>query len=99
LAPGPPPAEKSPEHEVDLVSVLESSDPFAVSLAKATLQDAGIPFVERGDDAEERGLTGMTPAGAGASQFMVESGRAEEARELLEPLLHPEPIAEEDAEP
>jgi hypothetical protein len=82
---------------VDLVSVLETSDPFAGNLAKASLEDAGIPFVERGDDAGERTLTGLTQAGAAASQFLVEADRAAEARELMEPLLNPEPLAEEEA--
>ena len=94
LAPGPPPATREEGHEVDLVTVLQTSDPFAANLAKATLEDAGIDYVAGGDDANERGLTGMSPAGAMASQLQVESDRAEEAREALEPILNPEPIAE-----
>lgn len=86
LVPGAPPAEKSAEHNIRLVTVFENHDPFAVNLAKATLQDAGIEFVERGDDAGERGLSGMTPAGALASQIQVAANHATQARELLEPL-------------
>jgi hypothetical protein len=37
--------------------------------------------------------------GAMASRIQVELARAAEARELLEPLLNPEPIGEEEAEP
>jgi hypothetical protein len=33
------------------------------------------------------------------AQIQVESAHADQARELLEPLLNPEPIGEEDAEP
>jgi hypothetical protein len=99
LAPGLPPVPAKGEHEVDLVTVLETSDPFAINLGKATLEDAGIRYVmEGGDDAGERGLTGMSPAGAMASQLQVESSQAAEAREMLEPLLNPEPIGEEEAE-
>jgi hypothetical protein len=98
LAPGPPPARRPAKHDVDLVTVLESSDPFVLNLAKATLEDAGIRYVEEGDDANERGLTGMAPAGALASQLQVESARAAHAREVLEPLLNPEPISETEGE-
>jgi len=94
LAPGAPPDAPSEGHAVDLVTVLETSDPFVVNLGKATLEDAGIEYVMEGDDSAERGLTGMTPMGATPSVFRVESARADEARELLEPLRNPAPIAE-----
>src|SRR5262249_54111187 len=95
LVPGRAPAEKTAEHNISLVTVFENRDPFAVNLAKATLQDAGIEFIERGDDPQERGLSGMTPAGALAAKIQVAASCAEQARELLEPLLHPNPIEEE----
>lgn len=95
LAPGRPPSAVPDEHQINLVTVLETHDSFAANLAKATLDDAGIPYVERGDDAAERGLTGMTQAGALASQIQVEASRAEEAREALEPILNPQPVEEE----
>lgn len=98
LAPGSPPKATAEGHAVNLVTVLETSDTFAVNLAKATLEDAGIEYVMGGDDSGERGLTGMSPMGAMASQIQVESARADEARELLEPLLNPEPIGEDEAE-
>jgi hypothetical protein len=95
LVPGRPPAPQVEGHVVNLVTVFESSDPFAVSLAKSTLVDAGVEYVEGGDDADERSLSGMTPMGAGASRIQVEEACADRARELLEPLLHPEPIPED----
>src|SRR5208283_3432897 len=101
LAPGPPPpapAEPAGEPAAELVTVFESSDPFAVNLAKATLEDNGIEYVIGGDDSEERGLTGMSPMGAMPSKFIVESHLAESAVEALQPLLHPEAITEEEAE-
>jgi len=102
LAQGPPPSAPAEGHAVDLVTVLESSDPFVVNLGKATLDDAGIEYVMEGDDSAERGLTGMSPMGAMASQIQVESARADEARDLLEPLLeplqNPESAAEEEAD-
>jgi Putative prokaryotic signal transducing protein len=98
LAVGPPPVPAAGMHDVDLVTVLETSDRFAVNLGKATLEDAGIEYVMEGDDSAERGLTGMTPMGAMAAQIQVESTRADEARDLLEPLRNPEPVGDEEAE-
>jgi hypothetical protein len=100
LAPGAPPAEEEPAGEpaAELVTVFESSDPFAVNLAKGTLEDNGIEYVIGGDDSEERGLSGMSPMGAMPSRFLVEAHLAEPARELLEPLVHPQAITEEEAE-
>jgi hypothetical protein len=98
LAQGPPPSVPAEGHAVDLVTVLESSDPFVVNLGKATLDDAGIEYVMEGDDSTERGLTGMSPMGAMASRIQVESAHADEARELLEPLEHPEALAEEETD-
>jgi hypothetical protein len=104
LAPGLPqsaPADESAPaggHAVNLVTVLETSDSFAVNLAKASLEDAGIEYVTGGDDIVERALTGMSAMGAVASTIQVESAHADEAREVLEPLLHPEPIQEDEVE-
>jgi hypothetical protein len=99
LAPGAPPTPAKEEgHKVELITVLETSDPFVANLAKATLEDNGIEFVMAGDDPEERGLTGMSPMGAATSKFQVEADCADQARELLDPLLNPQPIAEEEAE-
>jgi hypothetical protein len=100
LAPGPPPTEEEPavEHAAELISVFETSDPFAANLAKATLEDNGIEYVMGGDDSEERGLSGMSPMGAMPSRFLVEAHLAESARELLEPLVHPQAITEEETD-
>lgn len=98
LAPGPAPKPEEVGHAVQLVTVLETRDPFVANLAKATLEDNGMDYVLAGDDPEELGISGITPAGAHAARFQVEAERAEEARELLEPLRNPQPIAEEPAE-
>jgi len=98
LAPGLPPAPQTVEHTVQLVTVLETSDPFLMNLAKATLEDAGIEYVVGGDDADERMLTGMTTMGARAAQLQVEAVREAEARAALEPLQNPEPEPETESE-
>ncbi len=79
-----------------LERVLETSDPFVVTLAKGTLEDAGIEFGIEGDDTDERNLSAVTPAGALPSKFLVAADFAGRARELLDPLIHPQAISEED---
>ena len=98
LAPGPPPKPPEEGHAVELVTVLETRDPFVANLAKATLEDNGIEYVMAGDDPEEREVSGMTAMGAASSKFQVEANCADEARELLDPLLNPQPITEEETE-
>jgi len=101
LAPGPPPPapeETAEEHAAELITVFETSDPFAANLAKATLEDNGIEYAMGGDDSEERGLSGLSPVGAMPSRFQVEAHLAESARELLDPLIHPQAITEEEAD-
>jgi hypothetical protein len=78
--------------------VLETSDPFATNLAKATLEDNGIEYVLEGDDPDEREVSGLTPMGAMTSRFQVEAHCAERAYELLAPLRNPQPLAEGEAE-
>jgi len=97
LVPGSPPKAEEAGHNVVLVTVLETSDPFVANMAKATLEDNGIEYVLSGDDPDERGLSGMTPMGAAASRFQVEVRAAERAREVLDPLVNPEPLAEEES--
>ena len=96
LAPGSPPKPHDEGHAVELVTVLETRDPFVANLAKATLEDNGIEYVMGGDDPDERGLSGMSPMGAMLATFQVEANRAEDAREVLDPLRNPEPLAEGD---
>ena len=94
LVEGRAPRPSEPEHQVELVTVFETSDLFAVNLAKTTLEDAGIQYVLLGDDPEERNLSGMTQAGAHATSFQVDAAIADRAREVLDPLLNPQALAE-----
>jgi len=90
----------------ELVTVLETADTFALSLAKASLDEAGIAYVVDGDDVpryiarfqEAPGL-GATPLWACSCRIQVAPGFATEARALLEPLKNPKPLAEQDPEP
>ena len=96
LALGNPP-KLSAVHELEWVTVLETHDTFALSLAKAALEEAGIEYVV--DSRELRNVRmpqdgtslGLTPMCGCDSQIRVARECEEEARELLEPLRNPEP--------
>jgi hypothetical protein len=81
---------------VDLVTVLETSDPFALTLAKSALEDAGIDYLVSGDDPMSLGGfpgnfgRGETPLGKACSCMIQVRRKFEEgARSLLEPLTNP----------
>lgn len=96
LVPGLPP-EPAGEHAVSLVTVLETGDSFALGLAKAALEEAGIDYVVTGD--EPRYIAGFPGAfGVGETplcncfcRLHVASEREDEARVLLEPLQQSDP--------
>jgi hypothetical protein len=48
LLPGAPPEADPPEPDVELVTILETSDPVLLSLARSTLYKARIEFSEKG---------------------------------------------------
>jgi len=83
-------------HDLDLVTVLETDDSFALTLAKSALEDAGIQYVVSGDD--PRYIPGFPGAfGVGAIPFgkcsatiQVDRESEAEARALLEPLQQKE---------
>jgi hypothetical protein len=82
------------EPEVRLVTVLEMRDLFALSLAKAALDEAGIDFVVTGD--QPLSFPGVAPASIGQPppgnyrcQIQVLPELEAEARSLLEPLQNP----------
>ena len=82
-----------PMHDPDLITVLEAKDSFAMTLAKSSLEDAGIDYVVSGDD--PRYFAGI-PGGFGVGEIplgtkcfcriQVARSSEREARALLEPL-------------
>jgi hypothetical protein len=88
---------------VDLVTVLETNDSFALTLAKSALEDAGIKYVVGEDNPKPLGGfpgnfgLGETPLGTVCSStIQVDRAFEGEARGLLEPLKNPvEPEIEE----
>jgi hypothetical protein len=90
----------------NLVTVLETSDTFALSLAKSTLEDAGIRFLVSGDDPRYFSLydgvvgapgIGQTPLWKCSCKILVARESEAEARALLESLQNP-PEADGDEE-
>ena len=79
----------SEPHDFSGISVFETADPFAIALAKATLEDNMIPFHLQGDVTEARLALG--PIQQPVCRILVPAEYALEAGELLEPLLHPAP--------
>jgi tetratricopeptide (TPR) repeat protein len=81
---------------VELVTVLETGDAFALSLAKASLEEAGIDYSMSGGDAlgfaESHGAFTNAP---GCCQIQVARESESEARALLDPLRNPRPIKNE----
>lgn len=82
-------------HELEPVTVLETHDTFALSLAKASLEEAGIEYLVRSQDLQNVRMPqdgtslGLSPMCGCYSLIQVARDCEEEARELLEPLQHP----------
>ncbi|HEY0556559.1 MAG TPA: DUF2007 domain-containing protein, partial [Thermoanaerobaculia bacterium] len=79
---------KTPLPDVGLVTVLETGDPSELVFAESVLQQAGIPFVKKGDSLQElfalgRLGTGFNPI-AGPVVLLVSEDQAEAAAQLLE---------------
>jgi len=73
---------------VGLVTVLETGDPSELGFAESVLQQAGIPFVKKGDSCRScsrwgRLGTGFNPI-AGPVVLLVSEDQAEAAAQLLE---------------
>lgn len=84
----PPVAQRPPVPDVGLVTVLETGDPSELVFAESVLQQAGIPFVKKGDSLQElfalgRLGTGFNPI-AGPIVLLVSEEQADAAAQLLE---------------
>jgi len=82
-------------NETDLVTVFSTDDAFALTLAKSSLEDAGMEYVITGADPRYiAGIpgafgVGQIPLGTKCScEIQVERPFEKRARALLEPLLH-----------
>jgi len=91
LKAGTPSSEQgSFDPSLDLVVVLETNDRIQLAMAKGLLEDAGIPFFVLGQIATLiQDVDGFLHKWV---RLQVSRDREAEARELLEPLLQPEPV-------
>jgi putative signal transducing protein len=92
------------EHDLRLVTVLETEGSVALRLAKAALEEAGIEYLVSSDEALRqfiRGGFGMSPDQAPyqTCRIQVAAEYEAEARALLEPLANPDPAVDAEAEP
>jgi Putative prokaryotic signal transducing protein len=99
LAAGLPP--EPPNRDVlELVTVLGTSDTFALTLARASLEDAGIDYVVACDEHGHHPMfpsafpMGAAPICTCECRIQVTPEYENEARALLEPIERPEPISD-----
>jgi hypothetical protein len=90
LAGTAPPLPEGPfDPYLELVVVLETNDPFVLASAKEALEDAGIPFFALNEITTL--VNDIDPMLLKWIRIQVAGDRAAEAREVLAPLLEPEP--------
>ncbi len=109
LRSGPPPSQDTrfggPVSDVDVVTVLATCDGFAIKLAKASLEEAGIEYFSidgtYGHDIDYPTAfpIGSYPVVPSCRLIQVAREDEAEARELLEPLNNPQPIEENYEDP
>jgi hypothetical protein len=87
-APPEAPVPVTPDSQLDLVTVFESNDAFAIALAKGSLEDSGIPFWMDGDETAARLVLG--PIVFPLCRFLAPKDCEADARDLLEPLTSPQ---------
>jgi hypothetical protein len=87
-------------YDPDLITVLEAKDSFALTLAKSSLEEAGIEYVVSGDDPRYiAGIPGAfgvgeIPLGTRCScRIQVARESEREARAVLEPLQQPAAVS------
>jgi hypothetical protein len=76
----------STDQSSEPVTVLETSDPALLAVAKSLLEEAGIPFYAKGEGLQDLfalgRLTGVNPV-SGPVEIQVSAEDAAEARALL----------------
>jgi hypothetical protein len=95
LIAGAPPSD-SFDPSLELVEVLETNDGVQLAMAKGMLEDAGIPFFLLGRIATL--VQDVDPFLHKWVRVQISRDREAEARELLEPLLHPQTVPADSGE-
>jgi hypothetical protein len=92
LLPGPAPSASEPFNpDLDLVVVLETDQRIQLAMAKGLLEEAGIPFYVLGQITTL--INEVDPFLMKWVRLQVPRDREAEAREILQPVLEPLPIA------
>jgi hypothetical protein len=88
-----PPQPEPEDHSLRLVTVFESTDSFALTLAKSALEDASIPYIVDGSDPNTIGtfLRAEIPVSCCHCRIWVPAEDESRARDLLDPLQEPPP--------
>jgi len=86
-----PPPQPEVDDNAEFIAVLEVHDSFALRLATATLEEAGISFMIVGE--QPRDVTGLLGGSLCKCHSVIQVAREDEneARELLAPIENPEP--------
>jgi len=94
----PPPQPESPSKpDLNLVVVLETNDPFALTLAKELLKDADIPYFVLNQITTL--VNDVDPMLRKWVRLQVARDREAEARELVASLVQSQPISGSPGEP
>src|ERR1035437_7875047 len=94
-----------PLYDLDLITLRERTDSFSKTIAKSSLEDAGIEYLVSGDNPKYLAGTpggfgvGEIPLGTKCSCSIQVSRESErEARALLEPLQQPAAVSDLEVE-
>ncbi len=92
------------EHDLKVVTVLETEDAFALGMAQAALEEVGIEYMVSSDESLRqgyRGIFGLSPDSMPyqTCRIQVASEREAEARAILEPLANPASSADLERDP
>ncbi len=83
----------SDNHDLDLVTVLATSDAGLIDIAEGVLEGAGIPYLAKGEGIQDLfGFGRLTPVNpiTGPVEIQVNAEDATSARDLLADLLSSE---------
>lgn len=88
----PDPEPKPARHNIEISTVLETSDAGLIAVAKSVLEDAGIPFMVRGEHIQDLFGVGRFPGNinvlVGPVELQVDARDLDEASAVLEGLMN-----------
>jgi hypothetical protein len=92
VAEPPDPEQENDQHDIELSTVLETSDAALFAVAKSLLEDAKIPFIVRGEYIQDLFGVGRLPGNlnvlVGPVELQVNAQDKDEALTILEDLMN-----------